>query len=233
MQRIWQYIFCLLLMGVLGLGIGHYSRDQEVSMLKEWLRAVPAVIEKPVVMLQVVHMPYPISSVKDTKISVDSVPTDTDHMKQIAHVSMPEACLPDVSMSLECMNAYNQDLQHVSKILKAVNHAHKDMRMHARLALAELSIAGPLGRYVESLANALLVRFCKDDGALYHFDYDQTVQRDIESAVALLEQEMAHTEGIEQFKRIEFSPLQRRVQRNAQNEKLRVQIALNKAVPAA
>ncbi len=221
MQYMWQYIFCLLLVGFLGLGIGYYSRDQEVSILREWLRTVPAVIEKPLVVLQVASTSIASPPENDLKISVDSVPIDTDHMKQIAHVPMPEDRLPDVSMSFSYAGAYVADLQYVSNILKSINHDEQEVRMRARLELAQISIAGPMGKYIQHLVTSLLVRFCKDDGALCSFDDDPAIEHDLEKAIALLEKEMENTEGFEQFARADFTPVQRRVQRNAYNEKLR------------
>ncbi len=216
MQRIWHYLFCLLLMGALGLGIGHYGREQEVSLLKEWLSTVPTVIEKPVVVLQFVRLPY---EKVDAKISVDSVPTDTDYMEQIAHV--PEARLPDVSMSFEKDVAYTEHLQHVCRVLRSINHDEQAVRVLARLELAQLRVAGPMGKYIQHLATSLLVRYCKDDGRLQHCAHDPTVQADIEKAIALLEHELEHKDGFELFGRVDFAPVQRKVQRNAYNEKLR------------
>lgn len=274
MRNCWLYLFSLLLIGSLGLCVGHISRSGEVSILKEWVSYIPSVIEKPVLVLQFVPLPFMNVARRSSlaclnqqenvlvaqnqtqqgaqpqevqaAVGVDTN-LSTNHMKQIAHVHVPQNNnLSDVSKPLsdERVNAldgsqdqlddqrelsaeYKKHLEHVCTLLRSINHAQKPVRMLARLELAQVRVAGPLGKYMQGLVTSLLVRYCNEDGKLLHCEHDQLVEDDITKAIVLLQAELQDEKGWGQIARVEFAPIQRRVQRHAYNGALKAVLTSN------
>ncbi|MGE0010469.1 MAG: hypothetical protein AB7F19_00720 [Candidatus Babeliales bacterium] len=232
MQRFWPYIFCLFFIGAIGLYIGHASRSEEISLLKQLIMYMPYTVEKNVIVYNV------DPQVTDQEVAENSAALDLkDHMKQIAHVHVPQVS-QESRVSKPSLNdaqhendeheklatAYKQHLEHACTVLRAINHKEKTVRIFARLELGDLRVAGPLCKYMQELINSLLVRYCDDAGKLQHSDSDEHVVADVEKAVALLEQELAVTSiavAVDALERVDFTQVQRRVQRHAYNGALK------------
>lgn len=231
MLRFWTYIFSLFFLGSLGLYIEHLFHKQEVSLLKQWIACIPIGDQK----LIVLNVMKPSDVGKEAvKKNEEVVHEDEDYMKQIAHVRVPQdALLSDVSkpsletevQEQEMQMAYKEHLAHISDVLREINHAEKSARMLARLELAQLRVAGPLSNYMQQLVTSLLVRYCSDEGKLLHTDFDEHVVSDITKALALIKDELDADTGSASHEGVDFTQVQRRVQRHAYNSTLKKVLA--------
>lgn len=245
MRLLGTYVFSLLLIGIFGLCLGHMSCLSQITILKDVFNQVPVVHEKEVIVYKYVPLPVlptnnPTScaQVNGTNAPINAIQVPqaialqetTNYMKQVAHVQVPQNSLSDVSKTLDkpesnvrnrqLIALYQNHLKQVMHVLKGVNHAHKAVRMRARLELAHLRVAGPLGRYVHSLADELLVRYCHGDGKLAHYDYDNVVQKDIENALEKLQEECSKGQLWGNVPSQESWPFARKVQQHPYNKQL-------------
>lgn len=231
MQRFWTYIFSLFFLGSLALYIEHLFHKQEVSLLKQWIACIPIGDQKLIVLN--VMKPSVVGKEAAQK-NEEQIEENENYMKQIAHVRVPhDTLLSDVSKpSLEAEDqekemqiAYKEHLAHISEVLRAINHTEKSARMLARLELAQLRVAGPLSNYMQQLVTSLLVRYCSEEGKLLHTDFDEHVVGDIAKALALIEHELEGDAVSESNEHIDFTHVQRRVQRHAYNSTLKKVLA--------